>query len=117
LFFDVWTSFAPRNADTEAASKVADASISEFKIRATVLPPTALRASADLVLKTIHAGGERALLFELSRYLKVECDRGRRPRPGLHPEPVRLKAPTCERRGNDLVAVVFPAPLRRGARN
>jgi hypothetical protein len=112
LFFDVWTSFAPRNADTEAASKDPDASISEFKIRATVLPPTALRASADLILKT-NAGGERALLFELSRYLKVESIETDGHVLDFIQNP-SIEGSHLRRRGNDLVAVVFPAPLRAG---
>jgi hypothetical protein len=112
LFFDVWTSFAPGNADTEAAAKVAEASISEFKIRATVLPPTALRASADLLLR-IRAGGQRALLFELSRYLKVDSIETDGHGLDFIQNPA-IEGSHLQRLGNDLVAVVFPESLRAG---
>ena len=49
-----------------------DVSIAAFRIQAWVEPPTQLRAATEVEVR-IHGGGERALLFELSRYLKVDA--------------------------------------------
>jgi hypothetical protein len=110
LFFDVWTSFAPGGTDkTFAAFLSGDAAITSFRIRASVQPPTRLQASAEMNVR-IHSGGERTLLFELSRYLKidvVEADG----RPVDFIQNPAIEGTHLQRRGDDLVAVVFPAPL------
>ena len=63
----------------------------------------------------VRQGGQRALLFELSRFLQikqVEADG--------HPlefiQNQALEGTQLARRGNDLVALVFPQPLRTGQR-
>src|SRR5207253_5527750 len=72
-FFDLWTSFAPAGMGrAAAASLVPNVSISSFRIRASVQPPTMLRASTEVNVR-IRTGGERTLLFELSRYLKIDA--------------------------------------------
>src|SRR6202521_5050191 len=72
-FFDSWTSFAPTGTGGAAAAPpVPDASITSFRIRASVQPPTMLRASTEVNVR-IRSGGERTLLFELSRYLKIDA--------------------------------------------
>ncbi len=109
LFFDSWTSFAPPGADSVAASPPADLSITNFRIRASVEPPTMLQASAEVNLR-IRNGGERTLIFELSRYLKVEsveADAG----PLDFVQNPAIEGTQLQRKGNDLVAVVLPAPL------
>ncbi len=106
LFFDIWTSFAPPGS---AAAPPADASVATFRIRASVEPPTRLRASAEIKVR-IRNGGERTLLFELSRYLKIgaiEADG----QPVDFIQNPAMEGTELQRRGNDLVAVVFPAPL------
>ncbi len=106
LFFDIWTSFAPAGT---VAPPIADASITNFRIHASVEPPTRLQALADLNLQ-VRSGGERTLLFELSRYLKVEAIES-----DDHPvdfiQNPAIEGSELRRKGNDLVAVVFPAPL------
>ncbi|MGA2356752.1 MAG: M1 family aminopeptidase [Terriglobales bacterium] len=106
LFFDIWTSFAPAGS---AAPPVVDASITNFRIRASVEPPTRLRASTDVNVH-ILSGGERTLLFELSRYLKVEAIESDG-RPVDFIQNPAIEGSELRRKGNDLVAVVFPAPL------
>src|SRR6202158_563756 len=70
-FFDIWTSFATGGAGRAAhAPPVPDASITGFRIRASVQPPTMLRASTEVNAR-VRSGGERTLVFELSRYLKI----------------------------------------------
>jgi hypothetical protein len=113
LFFDIWTSFAPATPrQATSAAVVGDASIGTFRIRASVHPPTSLQASTELSIR-IRSGGERTLLFELSRYLKVdgiESDG----RPVDFIQNPAIEGTQLRRRGNDLVAVVFPARLAAG---
>ncbi|MBI3477181.1 MAG: hypothetical protein HY010_15720 [Acidobacteria bacterium] len=114
-FWDVWTSFRPRALERPGGSSGAAASdigISNFRIRAAVQPPTTLRATADLDVQ-VRKGGKRTLLFELSRYLKIEAVRmDGKPADFIQNE--ALEGTQLRRKGNDLVAVVFPAPLETG---
>jgi hypothetical protein len=113
LFFDIWTSFAPSVAGRSAkAPPASDASITSYRIRASVQPPTMLRASTDVNVR-IRSGGERTLLFELSRYLKVDAvEADGRPVDFIQNQ--SLEGTLLRRKGNDLVAVVFPAQLAPG---
>ena len=123
FFFDIWTSFSPpvpdrgasaspANASPASASPANEASISSFQIQASVQPPTMLRATTDLKLR-IRDGGERTLLFELSRYLKLDAVEA-----AGHPidfiQNPAMEGTALQRKGNDLVAVVFPSPLKTG---
>jgi hypothetical protein len=111
LFFDIWTAFAP-NGVRNAATATPDVSIASFRIRASVQPPTRLQASTEINTR-VHSGGERTLLFELSRYLKVDAVEA----DGRLVEFLQnqaLEGTQLQRKGNDLVAVVFPAPLKAG---
>jgi len=112
-FFDIWTSFAPAGTGRAAAAPlIPDVSITGFRIRASVQPPTMLRASTEVNVR-IRSGGERTLLLELSRYLKiaaVEADG----RPVDFIQNPAIEGSQRQRQGNDLVAVVFPAPLAPG---
>ncbi|HMB83551.1 MAG TPA: M1 family aminopeptidase [Terriglobales bacterium] len=113
LFFDIWTSFAPSGAGSAAEGRLAsDASITAFRIRASVQPPTKLQASTEVKVR-IRSGGERTLLFELSRYLKIDAlEADGRPVDFIQNQ--ALEGTQLRRKGNDLVAVVFPAPLAPG---
>ena len=121
-FYDVWTSF-PVNAPSRTEQAVSSTTgqvgppdavrISDYKIRVEVKPPTELDAEARLKLHVLH-GGTRTLLFELSRFLqikKIEADG--QPVEFIHNE--SLEGTELARRGNDVVAVVFPTPLKTGA--
>ncbi len=74
-------------------------------------PPGSMpRATLQL---EVRQGGQRAVLFELSRFLqirKVEADG--QPVEFIHNQ--ALEGTQLARRGNDLVAVIFPQPLRAG---
>lgn len=114
LFFDIWTSFEPATTLGRASPARAanDASAVAFRIRSVVHPPTHVESSADVEVR-IRDGGGRMLVFELSRYLKVD-------RVTNDGQPVEflqnqaLEGSQLRRMGNDLVALVFPAPLPRG---
>ena len=113
LFFDMWTSFSagpvgvapPRRSST-------DAFITDFKIKAAVQPPTMLRATTELNVH-VRDQGRRTLLFELSRYLKVDSVQGDGRALDFVQNPA-IEGTQQQRRGDDLVAVVFPARLPPG---
>jgi hypothetical protein len=110
LYFDVWTSFAAGPPDKAATAVASDISILGYRINATVQPLTKLRASTEVTLR-VHNGGERTVIFELSRYLRVDAVEA-----DGHPvdfiQNPALEGSGQQRKGNDLVAIVFPAPLQ-----
>jgi hypothetical protein len=120
-YYDVWSAFTqghPGGRSGDAAGVMGEeakpeaVSVSQYKIRARVAPPTRLDADASLQLE-VRQAGQRAVLFELSRSLqvsKVEAD-------GHSVEFIHnqtLEGTQLARRGNDLIAVVFPQSLRAG---
>ncbi|MFY9562150.1 MAG: M1 family aminopeptidase [Terriglobales bacterium] len=114
-FWDVWTSFTPGGRDgigRSPGSPAGDVAITSFRIRASVQPPTSLRASAEVDV-LVRTGGRRTLLFELSRYLKVDAVL-------MNGQPLdliqnqALEGTQLRRKGNDLIAVVVSAPLESG---
>ena len=117
-YYDLWTSFSltdgSRTGERRAAPRGDDVAISGYRIVADVQPPTSLNADTRVQIEVRH-GGARALFFELSRYLQVkqvQVD-------GQEVEFINntaIDGTQLSKRGNDLVAVVFPAPLRRGQR-
>jgi hypothetical protein len=120
-YYDVWSAFTqghPGARSGDAAGVMGEeakpeaVSVSQYKIQAKVAPPTRLDADARLQLE-VRQAGQRAVLFELSRSLqvsKVEAD-------GHAVEFIHnqtLEGTQLARRGNDLIAVIFPQPLRAG---
>jgi len=137
-YYDAWLSFPSRSAraNPEVGSALrslgaggpesTDAfTISRCQVRAHVLPPRDLEAEATLDLELgASADSERTLFFELSRYLKVSSVTAAKP-PNLgtgEAQPLEfiqneaLEGSELARRGNDVVAVVFPEALHRGQR-
>ena len=123
-FFDIWTSFAPLGSAATATARGNspgnaggtargnEISISGFRIRASVLPPTQLQASTEMDVR-IRNGGQRTLLFELSRYLKIDSLQADG-RPVDFIQNPAIEGTQLQRAGNDLVAVVFPSELKSG---
>jgi len=114
LFFDTWTSFVPNTAASEATPVAIanDVSITAFRIRASVQPPRRLQTSTEVNVRVLN-GGERVLVFELSRYLKVDqVEAGGRPVDFLQNQ--AIEGTQLQRKGDDLVALVFPAPVAAG---
>ena len=116
--FDVWASFASRNAraapsgERGAANELGRGSfrIAASRIRTHILPSRDLEAEAQLTLEATRSGA-RTLVFELSRYLKVSSvEAGDTPVEFIQNE--SLEGGDLARRGNDLVAVILPRPLR-----
>lgn len=117
-FYDLWTSFTPsesgvgRAGASKSEDRVDEVATSRYRIRAEVKPPTTLTAEALLQLE-VRQGGERTVYFELSRFLQVkEVDVDGRPVEFINN--TAIDGTQLARRGNDLVAVVFPEALRQG---
>src|SRR2546425_4024513 len=120
-YYDVWTSFALKSSArrTEDLSgiigeetKSQSVAISQYKIQAQVNPPTQLNGDATLEIEVKRAG-ERALLFELSRFLQIKnVEADGQPVEYIHNQ--AIEGTQLARRGNDLVAVIFPEALRVG---
>lgn len=118
-YLDVWMAFPGREARELGERRVIDPAASasaveveNFKIDTTLTPPEALAATAELDL-AVRSGGQRLLVFELSRWLRVSevsVD-------GVDAEFLQneaLKGSELARIGNDMVTVVMPATLRAG---
>jgi hypothetical protein len=116
-FYDLWASFTPRSAGApenrkQSKGRSDDVALSAYEIRAQVDPPTTLAATTT-VQAEVRRSGDRVLYFELSRFLQVKAVE-------VDGQPVEfINNPAMDgtqlaRRGNDLVAVVFPDPLQAG---
>lgn len=114
VYYDTWTSFpmkSVRDSPNPASHDGAPAHISDFRVRSRVLPPSNLEAEAELTLKT-RRSGERTLILQLSRYLRVSAAK-------LDGQPIEFiqneatDGSDLARRGNDLIALVLPAPLEK----
>ena len=120
-YYNVWSSFSlgasrgpsgGASAVTEEGGRADAVRILGYRIRAEVRPPTELKAEASLQIE-IREGGQRAMLFELSRYLQLSLvDADGHPLEFIHNPAV--EGTQLSRRGNDLVVVVFPRTLRQG---
>src|SRR5437762_171274 len=112
-FYDSWLSFVMRSKrqPPEAAehSRQESLAIPKFKINVNVHPPESLDAVAQLSL-TAKKAGLRTVIFELSRYLKVaSITSGDKALEFIQNE--ALAGTELARRGNDVIAVVFPEAL------
>jgi Peptidase family M1 domain len=122
-YYDVWTSFSSAgvNQGVDAvATTIGEGgrpdsiAISQHKIRVEIKPPTEIDAEARLQME-VRQGGQRAVLFELSRALQVkQVEADGHPVEFIH-NPA-TEGTQRARHGNDLVAVVFPQPLQTGQR-
>ena len=121
-YYNVWTSFsaaAARTSKTNDAALMSDikagedwVAIRHFTITTEVKPPKQIHAEARLQLDVLR-GGERALMFELSRFLQLESVQ-------MNGQPVEfihnpaMEGTQLSRSGNDVVAVILPEAARTG---
>jgi hypothetical protein len=122
-YYNVWTSYSllKQKAETQGANSIATEEgrasaidILSNKIRVDIKPPTTIDATATLDLK-VRQGGQRAVVFELARLLHIkEVLADGQPVEFIHNPAV--EGTQLARHGNDLVAVVFPAPIQTGQR-
>jgi Peptidase family M1 domain len=114
VFYDVWSSFPMRSLRTagqEQQNVSPSFEILEYHIQAEVEPPSELSAEAELTLMP-RRSGQRTFVLELSRYLKISDVRT----DGHTVEFIQNEAVSgseLARRGDDLVAIVFPQPLEK----
>lgn len=113
-YYDIWASFPMRSVrQAEAGSQVQRPrfELSDYRLRVSVQPPTDLTAQAEFSLVP-HRSGERLVILELSRYLRVSEVR-------LNDEPVEfiqneaIDGSDLARRGDDLIGLVFPRALEK----
>ena len=123
-YYDLWMSFSMRSArkatlsDTRFHGPTGPAwtrdvfHVGDYTIQGAIDPDLSLSAETNLV-GTVSQGGTRILLFELSRYLQLKSvEVG-----GTKLEYIQnetIEGSQLARRGNDLVAVVFPQPIELG---
>ncbi len=123
-YYDVWTSFPvkeqghrpEKETGVDAEGNAGTINISSYQIRSVVKPPSELAAEAVLhVVVGAQGAGQRALLFELSRFLQIERVEANGAAVEFIHNPA-IEGTELARRGDDLVAVVLPVPLRAGQR-
>ena len=117
-FYDTWMSFSAQHSENnlpqgqglvEPEPSPQATQILRYEIQAEVKPPTELSATAVLFANTVR-GGSRTILFELSRSLHIDSvEADGHPIEFIHNQ--AIDGSQISRRGNDLVAVVFPQPL------
>ena len=126
IYYDVWTSFSVENAEPgkvlqkkipetlppQSESRQNRILVHSYVIDAHLKPPKELDADVKLQLDA-ERGGSRFLIFELSRFLhvqEVEAD-------GNAVEFIHnpsIEGSRLARSGDDLVAVILPAPAVKG---
>jgi hypothetical protein len=113
-YYDIWMSFPMRSARTNSDARegrLPPFALSDYKMRVQARPPSDLSAHAELTL-TPHRAGLRTVVLELSQYLRVSQVRAN----GQQLVFIQNAAPSgseLQRRRDDLVAIVFPAPLEK----
>jgi len=114
-YYDTWTSFPMRSireaSGEEDPATRASFDVADYKLRVKVQPPTDLTAEAEFTLTPKHTG-QRTVIFELSRYLKLtEVRVNDAPAEFIQNE--AISGSDLSRRGVDLIGVVMPAPLEK----
>jgi len=119
LYLDVWMAFPGREARRQGENRVVDPSgsasavpVEVFRIDTSLTPPEMLDATAELDV-VVRNGGQRLLVFELSRWLQVSSVTV----DGVDAEFLQneaLSGSELARIGNDRITVVMPATLLAG---
>jgi len=119
LYFDVWMAFPGLEARRLGENRVIDPSgsasavpVEAFRIDTSLTPPEMLDATAELDV-VVRNGGQRLLVFELSRWLQVSAVTV----DGVEVEFLQneaLNGSELARIGNDRITVAMPSTLRPG---
>ena len=126
VYYDVWTSFSTEDArpgrpalgqtqealPTETESREDPIFVRSYIIGAQVKPPKELDAEVKLNLEVVR-DGSRFLVFELSRFLKIQTVEADGHAVEFIQNPA-VEGTRLARSGNDLVALILPQPVRRG---
>jgi hypothetical protein len=125
IYYDLWMTFSMRSQRKTPLSNLRFEgpngpawtrdvlSVSKYTISGKLDPLRELAAEATLEVE-VKQSGARMVLFELSRYLQLkQVDADGQPLEYIQNE--AIEGSEMARRGNDVVAVVFPQPLQAGA--
>jgi hypothetical protein len=120
-YYDVWTSFTvPASGSSNNSPGLSeggeapaiDLDVTSFKIQAHIKPVKELEAKATLSV-VARQRSKRVLFFELSRLLVVsQVLADGQPVEFIHNQ--AIEGSHLAKQGNDVVAVILPAPLKRG---
>jgi hypothetical protein len=113
-YYDIWMSFPMRSARTSSDAREGRLSrfeLSDYKMLVQARPPNDLTAHAELTL-TPHRSGQRTVFLELSQYLRVSEVRANGQQLAFI-QNAATSGSELQRRRDDLVAIVFPAPLEK----
>lgn len=113
-FYNIWTSFpirSMREPQKPVVTPAAPVRASDFRIHSRLSPPSNVDGETEMTLIS-HRSGQRSIILELSRQLKVS-DAQLDGRPVQFIQNEAISGSDLARRGNDEVAVVFPAPLEK----
>jgi hypothetical protein len=110
-YYDIWMSFPMRSTrvSDDARSRLPRFDLSDYRMQVQAQPPTDLTARAEVTL-TPRRNGQRTIVLELSQYLRVSEMRADG-QPVVYLQNAAISGSELARRGDDLVAIVFPAPL------
>ncbi|HKW17461.1 MAG TPA: M1 family aminopeptidase [Terriglobales bacterium] len=122
-YYNVWTSFAVPVLTTAGESSTlrdedetpnAELDVTHFKIQTHITPPKEMNARAELSITALQRT-HRALLFELSRMLRVnQVQADGKPVEFIHNQ--AIEGSHLAKQGNDVIAVILPAALEKGQR-
>lgn len=110
IIYDVWASF--RALDSSQTSGGAFAPV-DYKIDTKIADDLSLDGTTAMRVKALQSG-DRVLPLELSRRLAVENVKDANGTPLVYFQNEDLSKRQIERRGNDAVLVVLPAPVHEG---
>ena len=126
IYYDVWTSFSVEDAGlahsalrqtqqavpAETVTREDPIFVRSYIIDAQVKPPKELDAEVELDLEVLH-DGSRFVVFELSRFLKIQSVEADRRALEFIQNPA-VEGTGLARSGNDMVALILPQPVRKG---
>ncbi|HEY6305051.1 MAG TPA: M1 family aminopeptidase [Candidatus Angelobacter sp.] len=114
IYYDSWVSFpmrSAREAGQPSAGRLTGFESSDYKLRAQAQPPTDLSVEGEVTL-TPRRSGQRAVMLELSRYLRLsQVSANGQPAEFIQNEAV--SGSELARRGDDRVVVIFPAAVEK----
>jgi len=115
VFYDVWSSFpmrSVRNSDEKNRESRPRFELSDYRIEADLEPPTDLSAVTEFTLMP-QRSGQKTFILELSRQLKIKDVQANSQKIEFIQNEA-INGSDLQRRGDDLVAIVFPRPLEEG---
>jgi hypothetical protein len=116
-YYNIWTSFVMRSlrhTHDSGAGLRPRFELLDYSIESEVEPPSELNSEADVTLVP-QLAGQRTFILELSQQLTLKAVQANgRPLDFIQNQAVT--GSELSRRGDDLIAIVFPTPLRKDER-